>query len=420
MPAQQTTAAKPFKPSNELNKHLPKWLSFSAVYRARVEGFRNAGFREGNSDSYFLNRIRINMGIRPTNWLQFQFQGQDARAWGRKTRLPPLAEDAMDLRVGYVELGNTENLGFAIRGGRQELVMGDQRLVGHVSWLNVGRTFDAVRATMQHGGLKLDAFASSVVRVDPSGFNRSRTGDNLHGLYGVIDRLIPKAKIDPYLYWRVGPRRFSEAGEAGKFDFWTFGFRWYGNLPSQVDYTVQLVGQSGNISSDDYRTMASELLIGKTLSTAWTPRISVEYNYASGDTNPNDGKQETFDTLYPTLHDVYGLADQVGWKNVHHIRTGVEAKPYRRWRIKINYHSWWRASLRDGLYNAGGVRTVASTDPADGRHIGQEIDFQAFFSPTPTITIGGGVGHVFPGEFLKNATPGASYTFPYILFNWAL
>jgi hypothetical protein len=26
--------------------------------------------------------------------------------------------------------------------GRQELVYGDQRLIGHVSWLNAARTFD--------------------------------------------------------------------------------------------------------------------------------------------------------------------------------------------------------------------------------------------------------------------------------------
>jgi len=47
-----------------------------------------------------------------------------------------------------------------------------------------------------------------------------------------------------------------------------------------------------------------------------TPKLRLEFNHASGDSNPSDGKHGTFDVLYPTAHDKYGMADQVGWKNV--------------------------------------------------------------------------------------------------------
>ena len=53
-----------------------------------------------------------------------------------------------------------------------------------------------------------------------------------------------------------------------------------------------------------------------------------EFNYALGDANPGDGVRGTFDQLYPTAHDKFGLADQVGWRNIHHVRTGLEVRPH--------------------------------------------------------------------------------------------
>src|SRR5690606_39763271 len=52
-----------------------------------------------------------------------------------------------DLRLAYVELGDPENKTFGLRAGRQELVFGEMRLIGHLNWANTARSFDAVRGT---------------------------------------------------------------------------------------------------------------------------------------------------------------------------------------------------------------------------------------------------------------------------------
>src|SRR5688572_1409875 len=73
---------------------------------------------------------------------------------------------------------------------------------------------------------------------------------------------------------------------------------------------------------------AGHWVLGYTLPTVPSkPRLVAEYNYASGDKDPADGQRGTFDQLYPTPHDKYGLADQVGWRNIHNARAGVEFKP---------------------------------------------------------------------------------------------
>ena len=83
--------------------------------------------------------------------------------------------------------------------------------------------------------------------------------------------------------------------------------------------------------------------------------LTAEYNFASGDADPADGMRGTFDQLYPTAHDKYGLADQVGWRNIHHVRVGFESRRSRRTPITVNYHSWWLAEKRDALYAASGA-----------------------------------------------------------------
>jgi Alginate export len=418
--AQQTPATNFFAPSDELNKALPQWLRFSGEYRARMEGFSGGGFRPDNDDLYLLNRFRVNMAVKPTSWLKFQFQGQDARVFGKNHRpaAPPF-QDVMDLRMAYVEIGEPESKTAGLRVGRQELVFGEQRLVGHVSWLNTARTFDAVRATFRHQGYRLDAFAASVVNLRDGEFNRRADGNNFHGLYGGIEKLVPRAVIEPYLFWRLAPGLLTEVGTRGKLNSKTIGFRWVGKLPANFDYGAEVAGQTGSLGTDSVGAWAGHWLLGyTTASLPYRPRFIAEYNYASGDSEPGNGKRGTFDQLYPTPHDKYGLADQIGWRNIHHARAGIEFKPRPKWTIASNYHSFWLASATDALYAASGAAVARSIAGTAGTHVGQELDAQAMYVLSRQLQIGGGYAHLFTGRFLKLTTPGESYSYPYVMLGY--
>jgi hypothetical protein len=76
------------------------------------------------------------------------------------------------------------------------------------------------------------------------------------------------------------------------------------------------------------------------------------------------------------------------------------------------------ASARDALYAPTGVAVVRRIDGSAGRHVGQEIDFEASYLVTAQIQVAAGVGHIFPGGFLKKTTPGAPYTFPFGMLNY--
>ena len=312
--------------SDELNQRLPHWLRISGEERLRWEGFQGGGFSPDSSDYYLLNRFRLGVMLLPAPWLKFRFQTQDARA-GWKTQKPYAApyQDTWNLRLAYVELGDSEK-STGLRVGRQELAFGSERLVGISNWSNTSRSFDAVRGTLHRGHFRLDAFAASVVVLHDGEVGMHRAGNNLHGLYGSLEDLIPGSVIEPYFFWRLAPAGQTEIGSGGKLDSKTIGVRWKGVIRA-VDYGADIVGQTGSEGTNNIRARASHLVIGYTLADVpLRPRFLAEYNYASGDHNPNDHTLGTFDQLYPTVHDKYGLADQFGWENMQHVRAGIGAQ----------------------------------------------------------------------------------------------
>lgn len=372
-----------------LAAQMPKWLQLGAEYRARYEGTTGIGFTEGSQDHYLLSRYRVSLKLLPVSWLKFYGQVQDARVYGRDQQPPPAAmQDSFDLRQAYVELGDIEKKPFGIRVGRQELNFGEQRLLGSANWGNSARTFDAARLTVRGGGLRLDAFTASAAIARDGEWNHHRQGDNLHGLEGAIERLVPKAVIEPYLLWRIGRG----------VDFKTTGVRWNGKLPRDYDYNIEIAHQTGG-------QWGGHWVAGRTL-TAWRyhPRLFGEYNYAT----------PGFDNLYPTPHEKYGLADQVGWKNIHHLRAGPEFKLHAKWSATAAYNTWWLADTSRPLYNAGGAAIARLPAGARGRRVGQEAGGQIYYTYNRHARVYGGIARVFPGAFLRAATPGHPYTFSYL------
>jgi hypothetical protein len=419
-PAASTPA--PVQPMlSHVNRHLPAWLRFSGEYRMRVEGFDGGGFKPDTRDAYALNRVRLNMRVAPTYWMRFQFQAQDAQAFGKNAKpdSPPF-EDTMDIRQAYVEFGRPEAPSFLLRVGRQELVFGEQRLIGHLNWTNTARSFDAARLTLQHSKYKVDLFAASVVNLKEGTANKSSGGNDIHGAYGSITKVVPNATIEPFAFWRLARGTKTETGLPGKTDRRVYGTRFLGKLPANFDYNLEAAGQTGSVGDDDIQAMAAHAALGYTLTNfKKKPRLVLEYNYASGDETPGDGVQQTFDQLYPTGHDKQGLADQVGWKNINDLRTGIEYKATSKLTVTGFYHSWWLASRRDALYNAAGAAIVKVADGSAGRHVGQEADVQMTYALNAMTSIGAGYANIFPGTFLKNATPGKQYRFPYLMFTYS-
>jgi hypothetical protein len=412
-----TPAPAPAPPTAFANLDLPSWMRLGVEFRGRLEGNTGAGFSPDREDMYWLNRFRITSRFTVRPWLSAAIQAQDARVEGRNGGAAGAPfRDQFDLRIASADLGSVERSSFAMRLGRQELAFGDQRLVGHGGWLNTARSFDAVRAVYRYKKLRVDGFASSVVVPQIDRFNKSDGSNLFYGADAPMTILPLGGVVEPYEFVRATEAQRTEGGLTGDLLSSTTGMRVAGKFSSSTDYNGEAAFQLGSVGPDDISAWAGHVVVGHTIPDGRRSyRVFGEYNYASGDATPADGKRGTFDQLYPTAHDKYGLADQVGWKNIHHARTGLEFRPDRRLTLSAGYHSFWLASATDALYNAAGVVLARIPTGASSTHVGQEADVQFVFAPSPRVQITGGYAHLFTGAFLKEATPGQSYSAPYVM-----
>src|SRR5439155_5870576 len=162
-----------------VNGQLTPWLQVRGELRTRIEGFTGGGFTD-NEDAYWMDRFRLNAMIRPSKSVSFVVQGQDSRVFDKAAgSQAPAFRDTLDLRIAYGEFGSTTS----VRIGRQELAFGEQRLLGHLAWVNTARSFDGARVTLKSRIGQVDGFAASVVTVDASGFDRSGNGNVISGAY---------------------------------------------------------------------------------------------------------------------------------------------------------------------------------------------------------------------------------------------
>jgi hypothetical protein len=407
-------------PVHKLNRSLPGWIRMGGEYRGRLEGPAGIGFASTN-DFYYLDRLRLKIGIKPTDWLLLYGEVQDARIFFNH-HIPNANpyEDKWTLWQAYPQLGSSETGWVDALAGRQVLRFGDERVIGPSEWLNVGRTFNVARVDLHHPGYVVSVFASSVVPGENTDIHNALPGNNMYGVYGSFEHIVPKADFEPYVLWRVAHSspELSETLNRGHLNEVTVGLHWKGDLPADFNYDTEFDGQTGSLGSSSIAAWAGYASVGKTLRTvAAAPHVFLEGNYASGTKNPNGRAWNTFDQLYPSNHDKLGFADLVGRRNLIHFRTGVEEEPTKKWKLKQQFESYWLATSKDNFYASSGAIAIPA-HPGASRHIGNEFDVVAEYEVNKGLNFGFGYARMFAGQFLETTTPGHDYSYPYAYFEY--
>jgi hypothetical protein len=396
--------------------NLPKWLQISGQIRGRAEFPSGTSLTNATSGEYYLSRIRLDLGIKPTEWLRFFAQTQDARVAGYQVSpAPSTVDNPIDLRQAYVELGGEVAHGIAVRVGRQELAFGGERLIGPADW-GMSRTFDSVDLSFAKGTTKLDLFAGSAVTVDPNRFDRHKAGEHFYGAYGSSKRFGPTLNIEPYILFKQTLLVKSENGRLGDGLVTSPGVRVFGKIPKNFDYIAEVVVQRGTYSADRVAAVGQSYVLGWTIpGVDFAPRISAEYDDASGDAKAKDGSRNTFDQFYPSNHSYYGMFDQFGWKNLKNARTGLDCLVSKKLKVRADFNEFYLATIQDGLYNSSGSSVVLNRK-ATSSHIGSSLGGVALYQWTKIWKFGAGYSHFVAGGFLKQSNTGLGYNYPYVMF----
>jgi hypothetical protein len=397
----------------------PKWFSLTLQERGRFESLRSAGTKGATYDGYYLNRFRLTAGFKLSPWFQATVQGQDSRVGEYETAkvVPSSMLNSFDLRLAYVELGKKSAQGVSTSFGRQEITYGDGRLMASPDWGNVSRTYDSMRVSAYRPGVKMDVFFGAPVDVTRK-FSMAKIGERVAGFWTTFDKVKPLGYVEGYGVAKSVSVAVGELGVKGDAATYALGFRVGGPITKSVSWEADNVFETGHYGGDDlsaYGTHeAVNWMIGKS---AMKPKATLEYNYASGDANAKDGTRGTFDQMYASTHAKWGVADLVGWRNMHHAAAKFEFSATKRLKVNTGINHVWLATVQDGWYGSSGTRVVLNRK-ASSRDLGWEPDVYVAYTVTRDLTLGAGVGILFGGGFVKQSTDVTKLWTPYGTFTY--
>jgi len=310
------------------------------------------------------------------------------------------------VRRAYAEFQKIGGSDLNIEVGRYVMFYGDQRVIGHLEWANVPRTYDGARARIKKENWWLDLFYAKVNRPATAAVVDNDT--DFAGVYGGVKI------VEAYLLFLSN--RNGMAGETGVVadtNFFTLGVRLHDN-PGNFDWTVEGQGQFGDVLGDDLTAWGVVLEGGYTFKNSkLKPRIALVAVWATGDENPTDGKREDLQQLFPTNHLHYGYIDFVNWSNIINFEVNFRIQPAAKWFLEVAYHHFRRPESAGAWQNAG-AGTIRSGAAGASGHLGDEFDLVATFKPNKSIVLEGGYSVFFPGDFIKQT--GASPTSHWFYF----
>ncbi|SFK38592.1 Alginate export [Nitrosomonas aestuarii] len=420
-------ASFPLQAQWSLNDALmPQGFSLQIDHRTRYE-FMDNEFRANQSGQtdVIVFRTLVNGRIQLPAGFTVGAELQDSRtAADHNALLNTTIVNPTELLRAYLEFHRPDVLrgNITAQAGRMTLDVGSRRFVARNRFRNTINSFTGIDINW-HGSKKLadmhlrGFWALPVVRLPD-------TADQLFHNNIVFD----EESFDLQLWGIFAANNFAKFGRGELFIFglheqdtsnrltqnrqlFTPGFRLFRTPASaSIDYEFESAFQMGQSHTSpvaprtlDHFAHFHHLTAGYTFSTAWTPRIAVLYDFASGDNNPDDGNNGRFDTLYSARRFDFGptgIYGALARTNMHAPGMRLNLKPHNRLTASMDYRALWLASSRD----AWGFTGVRDPDGRSGSFVGSQLDAQIQWQLLPgNIAIEAGYTHLFSGKFIHNA-----------------
>jgi hypothetical protein len=379
---------------------LPAWLDLGVEQRTRFEYLEDP-FRPGESgpDAQVAQRTRLRIGLDTPVGIRFLAEAQDSRAhWDGGDGYTLNRIDELDLLQLFVSATVRDILGTGLRGdihaGRMTLDFGSRRLVARNRFRNTTNAFDGVHLQIgDDDSWRVRAFATLPVVRRERQFDKPRSRRVFWGT-AWESRPLPWLHVDLY-YFGLEERELPIER-----DYHSFGAR--GHRPAAVgraDFELELMGQVGRRDSLDHSAFAAHVELGYTFDRPWSPRLAVQFDYASGTGDPAGDESHTFSPLFGARRfdlAVTGIHGPFRRSNILSpgLRLTVTPLPGLELSLKVRY--WELARAKDGFVGTG----LRDASGASGRHLGEDVEFRVRWRPTSWLDLDAGYDHWFEGRYM--------------------
>jgi hypothetical protein len=321
------------------------------------------------------------------------------------------------LYQGYLELGDIGGTSFDLRLGRQELVFGNEMLLGDLDFYN-GINHDGARAGWQYKKWSLDVFY--IRNFDDSLFGTTGTtvfptsndsGDStLYGAYATFKG--PKTVgFDAYALLLNNNDESGLVIPGSPFDpgfreeRWTYGGRVYSKYDSNWSWWAELALQSGEFEAAGATFDISASGFEGELAYQWRkakvkPRVHLRYSMFTGD-DDDSSDSEAFNPLFQDFHGRYGKFDLFRATNLNALQVGVS------WAGKDDRHKFGVNLLQ----LTSNEETVNQTDVGEDE-LGTELDLYYKYAYSKNVDIMAAIANFSPGDQLDPTVAGAADASP--------
>ncbi len=307
-------------------KSRPGFISLEAEQQSRMQ-FLDGQFRAGleGSDQALELRTMLKATMQ-FDKVALVTEVADMRALraDKDTPLDSTIVDPLDilqlnLRFPVSNIFGRDNEGF-VQVGRFTMDQGNRRWVARNRFRNTINAFSGVHASLRDGDSGYQIFYTLPTNrrndgdpLDNNPLPDNETGDaHFWGLF--YDTPLPGGRdhFEIFLYGLNENRHAAQSRLRNR--LLSTGVRLFRNpQPDNWHYEGEVMLQTGDAparqpaaGAQKQRAHFIHLEAGYSFSVPWQPRLSVIYDYASGDRNPLDNENNSFDSLYGVPRPEYG------------------------------------------------------------------------------------------------------------------
>ena len=403
----------------------PAHLKISGSQRTRYERL-DPQFRQGFDDSDQVVALQTTVVF---DWTlaAFEFVGEIMDSRGElndegsfltntvNTLEPVQAYLAWHKRKMFDDSGDS-----TLRVGRFTLDLGKRRLIARNRYRNTVNNFlGADWNWRDDDGRNLRLFYLVPMLIDPSdaasqldndiALDHTMRGTRLIGAYYQLPPFADKSVVETYLFdYDVDPPQNNLAAAE---HFLTAGARAYrAPQPGGWGYEAEVGWESGRAGGTVLGVARSNLAqnatflhleAGYAFDARLRPTLLVQYDYASGDKDPNDTTIERFNALFGARRFDFGPTNIYGPISRSNIDTPglrLTLTPKQRWQSMVSYRWLFLAEARDQWVGSGW------SDPTgrSGRTIGKQLEGSFTWTAIPNrLSVEPGFAHLELGRFAQ-------------------
>jgi hypothetical protein len=404
----------------------PDNLKLSGTFRIRMEGIDNQ-FRPvpaAENDAFLSMRTTL-FAEYDASPIKIGAELFDSRGYLEKknSTVGTTEINALELGQAYigVELGAALGAGTksSITAGRFTMDIGSRRLVARNQFRNTINSFTGVRFDWQDAAkntvrlfwtMPQSRLPNTTAEIQDNKVEWDRESTDLQFFGGSFTKAgVFGGTLEVYGYGLT--ERDSPELQTKNRHLFTPGIRLARRpKPGTFDYEFEGIYQTGHERATTAVTDRTPLdvsayfvhaEVGHTFTGAWSPRVALQYDRASGD-GPG-GTYTRFDTLFGARRGEYGptsLYGAVQRANLSSPGVRLEVTPSKRLDAFVAYRALWLLDATDSFAST----SVRDKTGQSGKFAGHQLEARVRYWLVPKVArLEAGAAYLFKGSFLKDA-----------------